>query len=252
MYPSIYSSIHPLIQPINPSNYPSTHLTHLSIHSSNITLIHPQSTHPSVIHLSIHPPICPVTHPPTNPSIHLSIHPPISQHIHPSIHFHPSKHNKNSSAFSYSSSESSAAMSNQSNCMAQRPGAQPRQTETSSRHSWTNACATSSTSGGLKLSQRPVERNKPRADQSRHQEEKMGWIGRTLRKPPTNITRQALDWNPQGKRKVGRPRQTWWRRTDSDAKAAGMTWAELKRIAPNRVRWRNVVAALCSSKEQEA
>ena len=34
------------------------------------------------------------------------------------------------------------------------------------------------------------------------------WIGHTLRKPVTNTTRQALSWNPQGKRKVGRPRQT--------------------------------------------
>ena len=30
-----------------------------------------------------------------------------------------------------------------------------------------------------------------------------GWLGHTLRKPNTNITRQALTWNPQGKRKRG-------------------------------------------------
>ena len=35
---------------------------------------------------------------------------------------------------------------------------------------------------------------------------KCGWIGHTLRKPVSNITRQALEWNPQGKRKVGRPK----------------------------------------------
>ncbi|OOY74536.1 reverse transcriptase domain-containing protein, partial [Solemya velum gill symbiont] len=28
---------------------------------------------------------------------------------------------------------------------------------------------------------------------------KWGWIGHTMRKPPSNATRQALDWNPQGK-----------------------------------------------------
>nr|KAG5697691.1 hypothetical protein BaRGS_000576 [Batillaria attramentaria] len=32
---------------------------------------------------------------------------------------------------------------------------------------------------------------------------KWGWIGHTLRKPTSNVTRQSLDWNPQGKRKVG-------------------------------------------------
>ena len=26
------------------------------------------------------------------------------------------------------------------------------------------------------------------------------WIGHTLRKPETSITRKALDWNPQGKK----------------------------------------------------
>ena len=31
-----------------------------------------------------------------------------------------------------------------------------------------------------------------------------GWIGHTLRKPASNITRQALTWNPQGERKSGR------------------------------------------------
>ena len=81
---------------------------------------------------------------------------------------------------------------------------------------------------------------------------KWGWIGHTLRKPASNITRQALGWNPQGKRKSGRPKQTWRRITDAEIKAAGTTWAELKRTSQNRVRWRGVVAALCSTRNQEA
>ena len=31
---------------------------------------------------------------------------------------------------------------------------------------------------------------------------KWRWIGHTLRKPPQTITRQAITWNPPGKRKV--------------------------------------------------
>ena len=80
---------------------------------------------------------------------------------------------------------------------------------------------------------------------------KWGWIGHTLRKPTSNVTRQALDWNPQGKRKVGRPRQIWRRSTDAEVKAAKLSWAELKKISQNRVRWRSTVAALCSQVEQE-
>ena len=71
------------------------------------------------------------------------------------------------------------------------------------------------------------------------QKRKWRWIGHTLRKPAANVTRQALDWNPQGKRKVSRPKQTRRRSIDAEVKAAGMTWAELKKTSQNRVRWRN-------------
>ena len=40
---------------------------------------------------------------------------------------------------------------------------------------------------------------------------KWRWIGHTLRKPPESITRQAITWNPPGKRRRGRPRNTWQR-----------------------------------------
>ena len=39
---------------------------------------------------------------------------------------------------------------------------------------------------------------------------KWRWVGHTLRRP-VSIARQSLTWNPQGKRKKGRPRNTWRR-----------------------------------------
>ena len=42
---------------------------------------------------------------------------------------------------------------------------------------------------------------------------KWRWIGHTLRKPPNTITRQAITWNPPGKIRRGRPRNTWQRDT---------------------------------------
>ncbi|RUS73880.1 hypothetical protein EGW08_018350 [Elysia chlorotica] len=81
---------------------------------------------------------------------------------------------------------------------------------------------------------------------------KWGWIGHTLRKPPTDIMRQSLEWNPQGKRKVGRPKQTWRRSMEAEIRSAGRTWTELKRDAQNRVRWRGVALALCSSGDPDA
>lgn len=71
------------------------------------------------------------------------------------------------------------------------------------------------------------------------------WIGHTLRKPAPNITRQALTWNPQGKRKRGRPRNTWRRDLDADIKQMGKTWGQLERLAQNRDAWRELVGGLC-------
>ena len=72
-----------------------------------------------------------------------------------------------------------------------------------------------------------------------------------MRKEPGNITRQALEWNPQGKRKRGRPKQTWRRSLQSELKASGLTWEETKRNARDRRKWRDVVEALCFSRSEE-
>jgi hypothetical protein len=73
------------------------------------------------------------------------------------------------------------------------------------------------------------------------------WIGHTLRKPPSNITRQALRWNPQGKRKRGRPRNTWRREMEADIKRMGHTWNQLEKRAEDRGAWRTLVGGLCPS-----
>ena len=76
---------------------------------------------------------------------------------------------------------------------------------------------------------------------------KWGWIGHTLRKPASSTTRQALTWNPQGKRKRGRPRNSWRRDTEAELKQQGTNWSGMTRAAQNRVRWLGVVDGLCST-----
>ena len=78
---------------------------------------------------------------------------------------------------------------------------------------------------------------------------KWGWLGHTLRKQIDDITRQALEWNPQGKRSRGRLKNTWQKTVLEEAKGVKKTWAEIKCVAKNRVRWRNLVDALCSAAE---
>ncbi|CAC5395900.1 unnamed protein product [Mytilus coruscus] len=77
------------------------------------------------------------------------------------------------------------------------------------------------------------------------------WIGHTLRKPVGSITRQALEWNPQGHRRPGRPFHSWRRSRRKELEEIGYTWSEAKRIAQNRVRWKATVAALCSTRNEE-
>lgn len=70
------------------------------------------------------------------------------------------------------------------------------------------------------------------------------WIGHTLRKPSSSITKKALDWNPQGKRSRGRPRGTWRRVRDSDVQKSGMSWTKVKALAQDRDKWKGFVGGL--------
>ncbi|VDP33622.1 unnamed protein product [Schistosoma curassoni] len=45
------------------------------------------------------------------------------------------------------------------------------------------------------------------------------WIGHTLRTSSNCITRQVLTWNPEGKRKRGRPKNTLRREIEADMKS---------------------------------
>lgn len=78
-------------------------------------------------------------------------------------------------------------------------------------------------------------------------ERKWRWIGHTLRKPQDSISRRALDWNPQGNRRRGRPKTTWRRTVLNELAKAGISWPEVKALANNRVRWKTFSEALCSN-----
>ena len=71
------------------------------------------------------------------------------------------------------------------------------------------------------------------------------WIGHTLRKPVDSIIQQALTWNPEGKRKRGRPRETRRHDLEGDVKETRYTWRQLERLAQDRSAWRSHVGGLC-------
>ncbi|CAH8430397.1 unnamed protein product, partial [Schistosoma haematobium] len=61
------------------------------------------------------------------------------------------------------------------------------------------------------------------------------WMRHTLRKSSNRITRQALTWNPEWKRKRGRPKNTLRREIKADMKKMNNKWKGLEKIAQDRV-----------------
>ena len=71
-----------------------------------------------------------------------------------------------------------------------------------------------------------------------------------LRQPKTCTTRQALTWNPLGKRKRGHPRSTWCRDLEAETTRVRYTWGQLERLAQDRDARRALVGGLCTSRSQ--
>jgi hypothetical protein len=57
--------------------------------------------------------------------------------------------------------------------------------------------------------------------------------------------KDALYWNPQGKRRRGRLKKTWKRTVEEEARDQGKRREELKAVDKNKVRWRSFVKGLC-------
>lgn len=57
-----------------------------------------------------------------------------------------------------------------------------------------------------------------------------------VKKTSTNITRQAMQWNAQGKRKWGCPSNSWRRDVEAEIVESGLNWGDLVRNAKNLVQ----------------
>ena len=77
------------------------------------------------------------------------------------------------------------------------------------------------------------------------------WIGHVLRMPSAALPRVALRWTPDGRRKRGRPKETWRRTVEKEMKENSWTWGHLERRAPDRSQWHTLTEALCVSKHEE-
>ena len=69
------------------------------------------------------------------------------------------------------------------------------------------------------------------------------WIGNVCRMPPNSITRTALRWTPQGKRKRGRPIETWRCIVENDINISGLSLVMAQRASADRARWKSLAVA---------
>ncbi|KAG7307745.1 hypothetical protein JYU34_006321 [Plutella xylostella] len=80
-------------------------------------------------------------------------------------------------------------------------------------------------------------------------ERKWRWIGHVLRRTD-DVPKEALTWHPEGgKRRLGRPRETWQRSVKKEMGQAGMSWEDVSELAQDRKEWRRFTSALCSPAE---
>ena len=75
---------------------------------------------------------------------------------------------------------------------------------------------------------------------------KWRWIGHTLEKTQDYVTRQALFWNPQGRRKRDRPKLAWKPSVDQELRQSRSDWQKIARQAKDCSEWCAFVDALCS------
>ena len=65
-----------------------------------------------------------------------------------------------------------------------------------------------------------------------------------------SIEKTALDWNPQGYRRRGRPKKTWRRTIEDEIRNTRRSWNEVKGIAGDRNAWKLFMDAICSTRSK--
>ena len=70
------------------------------------------------------------------------------------------------------------------------------------------------------------------------------WYGHVLRMSDERLPKQALSWRPEGRRRVGRPKDTWRRTLTREMNRKNLQEEDVRRRAEDRATWRSFVADL--------
>ena len=75
-------------------------------------------------------------------------------------------------------------------------------------------------------------------------------MGHTSRKETEATEKTALDWNPQGYRRRGRPKRTWRGAIEDGIRSIRRSWNEFKGIAGYCNAWKLFMDTLCSTRSE--
>jgi len=64
------------------------------------------------------------------------------------------------------------------------------------------------------------------------------------------IEKTALDWNPQGYRRRGRPKGMWRSMIEDEIRSTRISWNEFKGIVGDRSAWKLFMDTLCSTRSK--
>ena len=73
-------------------------------------------------------------------------------------------------------------------------------------------------------------------------EHRLRWWGHVQWMEDGRRAKQALNWIPEGSRKIGRPCITWNDNIRKDIESSGVTWEEALLLMTDRNEWRSWIA----------
>ena len=77
------------------------------------------------------------------------------------------------------------------------------------------------------------------------------YIGHIFRREHSSNLKVALTWKPEGRRRRGRPKETWSRTSEKEVKLFGWkSWSEAANVAQNRATWMTTCRASISTQRR--
>ena len=69
---------------------------------------------------------------------------------------------------------------------------------------------------------------------------RLRYLGHVMRMDENRLPKQALRWRPAGRRRVGRPKETWKRTVERIARTQDVSLEQMEEMAQDRGQWKSL------------